>query len=200
MSVADAGAVRSPFTAAVLAGGRATRMGADKALLEWRGRRLLDRQLDLLRGLEPAELLVSGRDGVDYAAAGVRVVIDAVADQGPMGGLAALLEAAIASRLLVLAVDLPAMSPTLLRRLLACCREGAGAVARTPAGWEPLVAVYPREILPLVRARLERRELAMHRMVEAAAAAGLVAAVEVTADELPGLANVNTPGDWAALP
>jgi molybdopterin-guanine dinucleotide biosynthesis protein A len=143
--------VSSPFAAVVLAGGRSTRMGTDKAFLEWQGRRLLDRQLDLLRSLEPVQLFVAGRAGVDYTATGARVVCDAIPDLGPLGGLAAALEAATAPFLLVLAVDLPAMTPDFLRGLLVRCRSGVGAVAHTAAGWEPLAAVYPREILPLVR-------------------------------------------------
>jgi len=186
------------FAAAVLAGGRAIRMGADKAFLPWRGQRLLDRQLSVLRALGPAELLVSGRPGVDYNVAGVHLVLDHVADQGPLGGLAAVLEATTASHVVLLAVDLPAMTPGFLRRMLAHRRPGVGAVARTASGWEPLAAVYPREILPLVRERLARHELALHFLLSAAVAGGWLLPVEATADDLRLLTNLNTPADIAA--
>lgn len=191
--LAEQGAIL--FAAAVLAGGRSTRMGADKAFLKWQGRRLIDRQLDLLRTLAPTELLVSGRAGVDYAATGARVVCDAVPEQGPLGGLAAVLKATSAPHVVLLAVDLPAMTRDFLRSLLTQCRPGVGAVAQIPFGWEPLAAVYPREILPLVTARLARRDLAMQRMVSEAVDSGLLAKVNATPTELGLFRNVNSPAD-----
>jgi molybdopterin-guanine dinucleotide biosynthesis protein A len=170
-------------------------MGTDKALLAWDGRRLLDRQLDLLRAVGPAELLISGRPGIDYAAAGVRVVFDAVADQGPLGGLAAVLEAITTPHVLLLAVDLPAMTSGFLQRLLRQRAPGIGAVPRSASGWEPLAAVYPREILPLVRKHLGRGERAMHRLIETGIAAGLLLASPLAPEDSGVFMNVNTPGD-----
>jgi molybdopterin-guanine dinucleotide biosynthesis protein A len=190
-----ADSVTLQFAAVVLAGGHSTRMGADKAFLVWRGRRLIDRQLDLLRPLAPTALLVSGRAGVDYATPDARVVCDSILDHGPLGGLAAVLAATTAPHVLVLAVDLPAMTPAFLRSLLTRCRPGIGAVAHTRAGWEPLAAVYPREILPLVNARLARRELALQFLIKEAVGDGLLAAVEPAASDLGVFKNVNTPND-----
>ncbi len=184
-----------PFAAAVLAGGRSSRLGTDKAFLPWAGQRLLDRLLDRLSALGPAELVISGRPGIDYAATGVRVVFDSVADQGPLGGLAAVLEAITIPHVVLVAVDLPAMTPDFLRRLLAQRAAGVGVVPRSPIGWEPLAAVYPREILPLVRARLKRGERAMHRLIEAGIAAGLLVEAPVAAEESEVFRNVNTPED-----
>ncbi len=184
-----------PFAAAILAGGRSTRMGADKALLRWDGRRLLDRQLDLLRTLGPTDLYISGRAGVDYAVAGVSVVLDAAPGLGPLGGLAAVLGAVTTAHVVVLAVDLPALTPEFLLRLLRLRTEGAGVVPRSAAGWEPLAAVYPREILPLVRMHIEQRKLALHRLIDAGIAAGLLIEARI-ADQNSGVfRNVNTPED-----
>ncbi len=183
------------FAAAILAGGRSSRMGGDKAFLPWDGRRLLDRQLELVRALGPAEILISGRAGVEYATPGVRVVVDAVPDQGPLGGLAAALEATESPHLLLLAVDLPSVTPAFLRDLLAQRRPGVGAVPRTDAGWEPLAAIYPREILSLVRQHLDRRILAAHRLIEAGVAAGLLATVPPRAAPASVFRNLNSPAD-----
>lgn len=186
-----------PFAAAILAGGQSSRLGADKAFLQWAGRRLLDRQLELLRALGPVGIIISGRPAVDYAVAGVRVVFDAVPGQGPLGGLATVLETITSPHVVLVAVDLPAMTPEFLQGLLAQCTAGVGVVPRTAAGWEPLAAVYPREILSLVRLHLERREFAMHRLVAAGIAAGLLVQAPVSAADAGVFRNVNTPEDIA---
>jgi molybdenum cofactor guanylyltransferase len=184
-----------PFTAAVLAGGQSSRLGTDKAFLPWAGRRLLDRQLDLLRALGPAELLLSGRPGVDYQAADVSVVYDAEPGQGPLGGLAAVLAAVATPHVLLLGVDLPAMTPDFLHRLLLQRAAGAGVVPRSAAGWEPLAAVYPRAILPLVQRHLGDKRLALHQLIDAGVAAGLLVEARMPGDSAGVFRNVNTPED-----
>jgi len=192
------------FAAAVLAGGQSSRFGRDKAFVRWKGRRLLDRQLDLLRHLGPSQLVISGRPDADYAVVGVTVVLDAVPGQGPLGGLAAVLSATAAPHVLVLAVDLPAMTRGFLQSLLARRAPGVGVVPRIrlagKAGWEPLAAVYPREILPLVRRHLARGGVAMHRLVEAGVTAGLLAEFPVPHASRAAFRNVNTPADFPKAP
>ncbi len=188
------------FAAAVLAGGKSSRFGGDKAFARWKGRRLLDHQLDLLRVLGPAQLIISGRPETDYAVPDAAVVLDAVPGHGPLGGLAAVLSAVRAPHVLLLAVDLPAMTRGFLQSLLARRAPGVGVVPRTPEGWEPLAAAYPREILPLVRRHLARRELAMHRLVEAGVAAGLLMELPVPAASRTAFRNVNTLRDLREAP
>ncbi len=74
---------------------------------------------------------------------------------------------------------------------------GVGVVPRSAAGWEPLAAVYPREILPLVRRQLGMRDLALHRLVDAGGAAGLLTPMPTPDDAAVLFRNVNTPADLA---
>lgn len=189
-----------PFAAAVLAGGQSRRMGRDKALLSLNGRRLLDRQIDTLRALGPAELLLSGRPEVDYAVPGVRLVYDETPNQGPLAGIIAVLSATTAPSVVVLAVDMPAMTPDFLGRLLAAARPAAGAIARTAGHWEPLAAVYPRNLLLRTRRYWTDGGRALHPLIAAAVAAGELQAVETTASEVPLFANLNAPADLPTPP
>lgn len=183
------------FTAAVLAGGRSSRMGTDKALLRWEGQTLVQRQLSLLRTLGPTQVFISGKPAVNYEVADAPVVLDAVPEQGPLGGIEAVLSATAASHVLVLAVDMPGMTAAFLKRLLASCRHGVGAVPRTLNGWEPLAAVYPRELLPLIRTRLTTRQLSLQGTVDAAASAGLVVPVGIDDADAALFRNLNEPRD-----
>jgi molybdenum cofactor guanylyltransferase len=186
-------AAKPTLAAAVLAGGRSSRMGRDKALLRAGAVRWVDRQLDLLRALSPDELLLSVRAGVDYGCAGVRLVPDATAEAGPLAGLEAVLAATTAAHVLVVAVDLPQLELSLLRMLHAQVEPRIGAVAWTERGWEPLVGIYPREALAVVRERLRIRRLALRETVEHLHAGGLIRRVGVPTDRQSQLRNINTP-------
>ena len=97
----------------VLAGGRSLRMGVDKAMLQWRGRPLIEHQLGLLREAGLAEARVSGLRP-DYGG-----VADSVTGAGPLAGLASVAgRVADGTDLLVVPVDMPLLTVELLRRLL----------------------------------------------------------------------------------
>ena len=147
---------------ALMAGGRSTRMGRDKArLLDREGRELWRGRLELLRQLGAGEVLISCREDQGYLAeSGAQLVFDQWEDAGPMGGIVSCLEAMKADRLLVLAVDLPEMTRVGLTALLTAAGEG-GAVFRCGRFLEPLVAVYPKAMAGSGRRRLEEGEFAL---------------------------------------
>src|SRR5262249_45890562 len=93
--------------AAVLAGGQATRMGGrQKAFLTLEGRRIIDRQLEVL-GSVFGEIWISANDPQPFQDLGLPVVPDAIPGVGPLGGLVAVLEASFAARVFVVACDMP---------------------------------------------------------------------------------------------
>lgn len=103
---------RLPCIGVVLAGGRSSRMGRDKALLDWCGRPLLERQLDALRAAGVDESRVSGERPA------YRGVADVQPGLGPLGGLVSIAEAVVGEvDLLVIPVDMPLLGAALLRRL-----------------------------------------------------------------------------------
>ncbi|HRQ90085.1 MAG TPA: molybdenum cofactor guanylyltransferase, partial [Bacteroidia bacterium] len=187
------------FDAVLLAGGRSSRMGRDKAFLDWEGQPLYVRQLRKLAALGPERLWLSTHAGQSFPAVmeGVVRLVDQQPDLGPLGGLREALAASRAERVLVLAVDLPRMETAFLHRLLAA--EG-GAVPKTANGWEPLAAVYPRrDTLALVEDALSRGDLRLQHLVDRLESDGLVAAVPVGEHASGLFANVNTPEELATL-
>jgi molybdopterin-guanine dinucleotide biosynthesis protein A len=184
------------FSAVVLAAGRSTRMGSDKGLLEFEGRALWQRQRDLLRDAGASEILLSARPDQTWASRAegfAAVVPDAIVAGGPLAGIAAALQRARSSHLAVLAVDLPRMQVAWFDALRARCREGVGIVGHRDRFYEPLAAFYPRELLPLAQAALERRELSLQRLIAAACAQGLLLVHEISAAEAAYFENWNDP-------
>jgi molybdenum cofactor guanylyltransferase len=128
----------------VLAGGKSTRMGSDKAFVMLEGRTLLARALELARTLTGDVRIVGS---AEKFAGFAPVVEDVFRECGPLGGIHAALRASAAELNLMLAVDVPFVSVALLRYLVTRAR-GSDAIATVPragGGWQPLCAVYRRE-------------------------------------------------------
>lgn len=125
---------RSHWRGLVLAGGRSTRMGTDKAGLRWKGKSLLSHAVGILAELlGPENVLVSGqREGA---------VSDLIPGLGPIGGIATL--AASESTLpevwlLVIPVDMPLLEKRVLEQLVesANVKERSGCCAVHFEGYE----------------------------------------------------------------
>lgn len=154
--------------ALVLAGGRSTRLGTDKVVLEYSGATLLSRMIGLA-GEHCANVHVSGRD---TAAMEVDApwLPDDVPGMGPIGGILTGLRR-IGGPLLVLACDLPLLDAGTIQRLLdARARRPADAAMTTflqPAtGYiEALVAVYEQAAEPLLARSVDAGVFKLSRAV-----------------------------------
>ena len=193
-----------PFAAVLLAGGQSRRMGQDKALLSLPdGRRLWERQLGVLRELRPEELFISGprREGFP---ADVPCLADALPGGGPLGGIAAALAAMRSERLVVLAVDLPAMTAGFLRGLLVEAEEkaraaGTGVIPQGADGFfEPLTAVYPKTALDEAQARLRGEDRSLQRFIRRLIESGEAVGRRIVPEEAFLFANWNRPRDVVA--
>lgn len=142
-------------TGGILAGGASSRMGRNKALMEFRGRPLVGRQLDVLRPLVD-ELLIGANDPAPYAPFGVRVVPDLLPERCSLTGIHALLHAATHDRVFVAACDLPFLSDRLIATLLARAGQVDVVVPESDRGLEPLHAVYRKSCLPAIEEAARR--------------------------------------------
>lgn len=137
-------ALSADTAAFVLAGGKSTRMGSDKAFLVFDGNTLLARALESARSVTRDVRIVGS---AEKFAAFAPVVEDVFRDCGPLGGIHAALRSSQAELNLVLAVDMPFASPELLQYMVtrASHSDRIATVAQAGGGWQPLCAVYRRE-------------------------------------------------------
>jgi molybdopterin-guanine dinucleotide biosynthesis protein A len=140
-----------PKTAALLVGGRATRLGgADKSQLLVGGRTILDRQIEALRGVVDRILIVDSRPR-PVAVPGAESVLDLRPGTGSLGALYTAIATAD-DDVIVVACDMPFVTGPFLRFLGERLGEADAAVPRTADGWHPLCAAYARGCLgPMAR-------------------------------------------------
>jgi molybdopterin-guanine dinucleotide biosynthesis protein A len=185
------------WTAAILAGGQARRLGGiDKSALVVGDRSILDRQLTLLRGLT-RHLLIVANDRSRVQAVGVPVVVDRIGGAGALGGLYTALVEAPTEQVLVIGCDMPFLTAPFLQFLVERGRNTDAAIPRDEHGRHPLCASYARRTAPHFHARIKAGDL---RIGEAL--------MDLTVREVgPGdlaafdpdgrlLLNVNTPEDY----
>ena len=149
------------FAAVLLCGGRSTRMGRDKAFIDWQGRPLWQVQLEKLRQLGPKRVLISCRAEQNIVSDAEMVFDPIDANDGPLGAITRCLEL-VQTPLLVLAVDMPWMTVEFLRDQIL-----SGGFFRGAHGFEALCAVYEPHMLPTMQKALAERRLALQRVIEA---------------------------------
>ena len=188
------------LTAFILAGGKSTRMGADKAFVELQGRTLLARALELARSVAGEVRIVGDRTKF---AAFAPVVEDLFPGCGPLAGIHAALRASQTDLNLMLAVDLPLISPELVQYLVTRARGTSATVTAASAngGWQPLCAVYRRQFADAAEQALQSGNYKIAPLFQPSRTQ-LVSEQELADAGFPAdiFRNVNTPEELAALP
>ena len=189
----------STVSAIVQAGGQSRRMGRDKALIDYQSRPIIAHVIETLRALSDDIVVVSNRSDL-YSSFGARVTADYNPPCGPLGGLAAGLQAARHPLAVVVACDMPFLNVTLLRWLIDLAEGYDAVVPQSGDDFEPLHAVYRRECHGPIVQRIERGE---RRVISFFADVRLRPVPEpewrVLDPEGRSLVNLNTPDDLSLL-
>jgi molybdopterin-guanine dinucleotide biosynthesis protein A len=140
-------------TAFVLAGGKSSRMGSDKAFLHLGDETLLSRALKVA-GAVTEDVRIVG-DAKKFSAFG-RVVEDVYRDRGPLGGIHGALSSSATELNLMLAVDQPFVTVDFLEYLLSRAHRSGAMVTlpRAGGGLQPLCAAYRRGFAQLAERSL----------------------------------------------
>jgi len=186
------------LTAAILAGGRAIRLGGlDKSALTVGGRSILDRELDVLRQLT-TRILIVANDSTRFPGTGVPVKADRLPGAGALGGLYTALVEASTELVLVIACDMPFLTHAFLAWLV---DQSAGVdvvVPRDARGRHPLCAVYATRVAPHLKACIEAGRLRVGSALEGLAVREMGPEQWAPYDHDGRLLlNVNTPDDYA---
>ncbi|MCK4874196.1 MAG: molybdenum cofactor guanylyltransferase [Phycisphaerales bacterium] len=181
----------------IVAGGKSTRFGSDKAVALVRGVPLIER---IARQLSPcaASVTVVADEPDKYESLGLRTICDIHPGLGPLAGLhAATVDCRQSDWLLLASCDLADVKPAWIDALSAgrtpdvvavAYRDGEDHSARP----QSLLALYHVSIRPIIEERLAQRRLAMHRLI-----ADVPAALLPLPDDWPAIPQFNTRDDLA---
>lgn len=191
------------------AGGRSSRMGADKAWLEVDGRPMIESVLAAAAPVAGDLSVIISRDnpnaeryGQLAAGSGAQLLFDMHDHLGPLGGIhTALKNCDEEDAALVLACDLPLLTPEFLALLCQTHQSGAANITvpmDAEGRLQPLAAIYDQSCLAAVEAQLAARRLRVDRLFDVVPAARIAFSDFA---HLPGAAqfflNLNSPEDLA---
>lgn len=193
---------------AILAGGKSSRMGTDKALLEFEGKQFITQIAEELSWFDERIIARGGNSRLEGELEREWTVIpDFYPDHGPIGGLHAALSACESDALFVVTCDMPLIESELVRELCNFMQETDFDEKRVDAydvvisvgeggKIHPLCGVYRKSVIPV----LEEQILSgRNRVMEALKR---LRVNYVTVDSPAGvrqLANINTPQDYEKL-
>ena len=178
----------------VLAGGRSSRMGRPKADLDWHGVPLVRHVCAVVASAVPGAIVVVAAPGqaLPPLPEGVAVTHDAQEGRGPLEGLAAGLKA-VDGAAFVTGVDLPFLTPALIRRVTDALGGADAAVAVAGGARQPLAAAYRTTLLPAIEQRLAEGRRSLQGLLAS------VRTVDVDADDLAdALRDLDEPEDYVA--
>ncbi len=145
--------INTDITGFVLAGGKSSRMGTDKALLKIQEETLLKRMIDLISPF--CNTVSIGGQNAGYSSFGVSIIPDLFSDRGPLAGLYSCLKSSSSEWNLFIGVDVPFVNNELIELLISNISECDCVIPRHSGGIEPLIGLYNKRANPVIEEMIE---------------------------------------------
>ena len=152
------------LTGIILAGGKSSRMGEDKGLLNFKGKKLIEYSIDLLKLLCNEILISTNQAG--YEQFGFTTVADKNWGCGPIGGIEAGLQQSKNEWCIVIACDTPFLEHDFLTAMISEIKEQDCIIPSHNNGIEPLVGIYNKELAFFFSQKIEQKEFKIKRIIE----------------------------------
>lgn len=154
------------ITGVILAGGKSSRMGRDKALLEFHGKPLIQHGIETMKDVFDRVILIA-HDQNRYKFLELEVFEDIYKACGPLGGIHSAFFHTLSDKLFIIGCDTPNVSSQLIRHI---SEFRSSAIAKVPFAegrLHPLMGMYQRKCLPILLSHLESKRLKMAGFLDA---------------------------------
>jgi len=183
------------ITGIILAGGKSSRMGTDKGLLDLNGKKIVERIIEQLKPNVDELIIIS--NNINYDGFGFKVYQDLVEPCGPMGGIYTALEKSSTENNIVVCCDIPNITSKIIAHIISNIGDEAVLVPVHNGIIEPLCAVYKKSIAKKIKNLIETGEYKLKdalkimntRYIEVSSSSGFSGSV---------FTNINTPQELEA--
>jgi molybdopterin-guanine dinucleotide biosynthesis protein A len=156
----------SDITGVILAGGKSSRFGSNKALAMVDGKPLIQHVADLMSSLFPECILITNTPA-EYEFLSVPMTHDRYQDSGPLAGIHAALLKISTPRAFVVACDMPNLSPELIQYICNINEQEYEVIIPSPEkGQEPLFGIYHKKSLEVIESYLQQKDFKIISVLE----------------------------------
>ena len=182
--------------AVILAGGRSSRMGRDKALLELNEQKFIDHLVQELSGC--CKVMISAAHQDDYAGYGVPVIADETKGIGPIEGIRQALRSSVSEYVFVCAVDTPFVRKEMIQYLAEFISSDYDAfVFRDGDRIHPHIGIYSRAALPAIEEMIGEKQYRLTKLLSRIRTKYVD--IGTSCFDRKVLRNINTPDDYLAI-
>ena len=156
----------SDITGVILAGGKSSRFGSNKALAMVDGKPLIQHVADLMSSLFPECILITNTPA-EYEFLSLPMTHDRYQDSGPLAGIHAALLKISTPRAFVVACDMPNLSPELIQYICNINEQEYEVIIPSPEkGQEPLFGIYHKKSLEVIESYLQQKDFKIISVLE----------------------------------
>ena len=188
------------MTAIILAGGKASRMGTDKAFLKIGNQHLIKRQIGLLRKIFEKIIIVTNSLPKYRGYKGIKIISDLITNRGPLGGIYSGLVASSSTYNFVVACDMPFINQALIRYIIRNRDNYDIVIPKIDKKYHPLFGVYSKNCIPVIEKAFSKDKLNVSTIFPKVKT-GFISREEIERFDkhLLSLININTQDDLAMV-
>jgi len=187
---------KEKITGVILAGGKNSRMGSDKGLLEVGGKKIIVHIIEELKQVADEIIIIS--NGTHYDFLGYKVYRDIFEDCGPIGGIHAALTSSKTEKNLIVSCDMPFISKNIFKKIIGNSKGFEVIIPEWGNGMiEPLCAIYSRSCADAFEKMIRKGEYKLRDSFKLFN----VKKINFTKNKLSGneFLNLNTPEEYQKI-
>jgi molybdopterin-guanine dinucleotide biosynthesis protein A len=146
--------LRDDITAFILSGGKSSRMGTNKALLNIDGKSLIQRIVELLDTII-FTIVISSNEPQLYKSLEKKIIKDIYPGRGPLSGIHSVLTYSNTERNLIISCDMPFINKELINYLCNYESDKDIIILKADGRIQPLCGIYSKKVLPIVELHLK---------------------------------------------
>lgn len=150
------------ITGVILAGGKSSRMGTDKGILELNGKKIIEHIIFSIRPVVDEIIIISNTNNYDYL--GLKVYRDIIKECGPLAGIHTALTYSSTEKNLVVSCDIPFINSDLLSYIVDNAGRCEVAIPVHKGNTEPLCAIYSKKCTGRFEELISKNELKLHNV------------------------------------
>lgn len=151
-------------TGIILAGGKSSRMGSDKGILDLNGKKFIEHIIEAIKPNVDEIMIIANND--NYSNFLFPVYKDLILDRGPIGGIYTGLSKTKTEKNIIVSCDIPFVTSELIKHIIDNSKGADIAVPVYKGNSEPLCAVYNKKTTKEIHQLILNNELKMHKVIQ----------------------------------